>query len=377
MTKGKNTTIALVANSTWNFFNFRMNIVKAIIDRGYDVVLISPKDEYLEPLLEKFDVQHISLVNLRRKGTNPVREFLLINEFKKIYKKINPDLVIHFTIKPNIYGNYVAKKLGIKSICVVTGLGYVFLHETYFSRIAKLLYKYSFTTSDLVVFENKDDKDLFIEQGLIAADKASYVKGCGVNLDYYKPLLDSRKNNNKTIFTFIGRLMYDKGIVEFINAAEELKSSYKNVEFWLVGEIDDGNPASINNQQLIDWVESGIVKYFGQIKDIRPLIQKSDCVVLPSYREGMSRLLTEAIAMEKPVISSDTPGCKDIVDDGENGFLVPIKNSEALLEAFVKFLDLDEPERQSMGKKGRLKAINEFDDQVIANQFLSFIDSVD
>ncbi|MBK8605081.1 MAG: glycosyltransferase [Saprospiraceae bacterium] len=141
--------------------------------------------------------------------------------------------------------------------------------------------------------------------------------------------------------------------------------------------MDDGNPASINNQQLIDWVESGIVKYFGQIKDIRPLIQKSDCVVLPSYREGMSRLLTEAIAMEKPVISSDTSGCKDIVDDGENGFLVPIKNSEALLDAFVKFLDLDEPERQYMGKKGRLKAINEFDDQVIANQFLSFIDSVD
>ena len=161
MTKGKNTTIALVANSTWNFFNFRMNIVKAIIDRGYDVVLISPRDEYLEPLLEKFNVQHIPLFNLRRKGTNPVRELLLIKEFKKIYKKVNPDLIIHFTIKPNIYGNYVAKKLGIKSICVVTGLGYIFLHETYFSRIAKLLYKYSFSTSDLVVFENKDDKDLF------------------------------------------------------------------------------------------------------------------------------------------------------------------------------------------------------------------------
>lgn len=377
MTKALNTTIALVANSTWNFFNFRMNIVKAIIERGYRVVLISPKDEYLEPLLEKFEVDHIPLKHLKRKGINPAKEILLINELKQIYKRINPDLVIHFTIKPNIYGNYVAKKLGIKSICVVTGLGYVFLHETYFSRIAKLLYRYSFSKSDLVVFENKDDKDLFIELDLVPADKASYVKGCGVNLDYYKPLLEARKNNNKTIFTFIGRLMYDKGIVEFIRAAEELKFNYKNVEFWLVGEIDDGNPASINNQQLIEWVESGIVKYFGQIKDIRPLIEKSDCVVLPSYREGMSRLLTEAIAMEKPVISSDTPGCKDIVDDGENGFLVPIKNSEALLEAFVKFLELDEPQRQSMGKKGRLKAINEFDDQVIARQFLSFIDNVD
>ncbi len=368
-------TIALVANSTWNFFNFRLNIVKAMIDRGYEVVLVSPLDEYLDPLLEKFKVRHVPLVHLNRKGTNPAKELLLIREFRKIYQKIKPDLVIHFTIKPNIYGNYVAKLLGINSICVVTGLGYVFLHETYFSRLAKLLYKYSFSKSDLVVFENKDDLDLFIELNLVPPEKASYVKGCGVNLDYYKPLLDSRKNNNKTIFTFIGRLMYDKGIVEFITAAEELKSKYKNVEFWLVGEIDDGNPASINNQQLIEWVENGIVKYFGHIKDIRPLIQKSDCVVLPSYREGMSRLLTEAIAMEKPVISSDTPGCKDIVDDGENGFLVPVKNSDALVEAFIKFLNLDEPQRLSMGRKGRIKAINEFDDEVIAKQFLGFIDS--
>lgn len=375
MTTGPVRKIALVANSTWNFFNFRLNIVKAMIDSGYEVVLISPMDEYLEPLLEKFKVRHVPLVHLKRKGTNPAKELLLIREFQKIYKKVDPDLIIHFTIKPNIYGNYVAKMLGINSICVVTGLGYVFLHETYFSRLAKLLYRYSFSKSDLVVFENKDDQDLFIELDLVPAGKSSYVKGCGVNLDYYKPLLETRKNNNKTIFTFIGRLMYDKGIVEFIRAAEELKSLYKNVEFWLVGEIDDGNPASINNQQLIDWVENGIVKYFGQIKDIRPLIQKSDCVVLPSYREGMSRLLTEAIAMEKPVISSDTPGCKDIVDDGENGFLVPVKNSDALVEAFIKFLNLDEPQRLSMGKKGRQKAINEFDDEMIAKQFLGFIDS--
>lgn len=352
-----------------------MNLVKAILERDYDVVLISPEDEYLEPLLGKINVRHITLHHLKRKGTNPAKELRLLGELKRIYQAERPDLIIHFTIKPNIYGNYVAKLLNIRSICVVTGLGYVFLHETYFSRIAKQLYKYSFNRSDLVVFENKDDKDLFIEQNLVNPEKATYVKGCGVNLDYYKPLLDIKKSTNKTIFTFIGRLMYDKGIGEFITAAEELKHKYSNVEFWLVGEIDGGNPASIGNQQLIEWVENGIVKYFGHIKDIRPLIEKSDCVVLPSYREGMSRLLTEAIAMEKPVISSDTPGCKDIVDDGENGFLVPIKNADALVEAFERFLQLDEIQRRSMGRKGRQKAIAEFDDQMIARQFLSFIDS--
>lgn len=376
MTKGKNTTIALVANSTWNFFNFRMNIVKAIIDRGYDVVLISPKDEYLEPLLEKFDVQHISLVNLRRKGTNPVREFLLIDEFKKIYKKVNPDLVIHFTIKPNIYGNYVAKKLGIKSICVVTGLGYVFLHETLYNSLAKRMYQFSFKKSDLIIFENEDDRNLFIEMNICTDQKSISVKGCGVNLDYYKPLPNLKNKDEKIIFSFIARLMYDKGIVEFIEAAKKVRERNKNVEFWVAGEIDAGNPSSIKIETLHEWIEDGTIKYFGHVKDVRPIIAKSDCIVLPSYREAMARTLTEALAMEKPIISCDTSGCRAIVDDGINGYLVPVKNVEALADAMEKFQLLPEDQKQEMGQNGRQKAKDEFDDYIVTSQYLRILNQL-
>lgn len=368
--------ILLVANSTWNFYNFRMNIIDALMDREDEVVLVSPVDEYLAPLLEIKKVRHIPLKNLNRKGVNPVQEVKLYNELKEIYRVELPDLIIHFTIKPNIYGNLAAKSLDIKSICVVTGLGYVFLHDTFYNSFAKRMYQYSFKKAELIIFENEDDRNLFIEKNISAAEKSLSVKGCGVNLDYYKPLLDVKQDHSRTIFTFIGRFMVDKGILEFIDAARQISQKYSKVEFWLAGDVDSGNPASIDQTQLVNWVESGLVKYFGQVKDIRSIIQKSDCVVLPSYREGMSRLLTEAIAMERPVISSDTPGCKDIVDDGKNGYLVPVKDSAALIVAIEKFLRLNEAERNLMGRKGREKATLEFDDQKIATQFMQYIDLV-
>jgi len=368
--------ILLVANSTWNFYNFRMNIIDALIDREDEVVLVSPVDEFLAPLLEVKQVRHIPLKNLYRKGVNPVQEVKLYNELKEIYRNELPELIIHFTIKPNIYGNLAAKSLDIKSICVVTGLGYVFLHDTFYNSFAKRMYQYSFKKADLIIFENEDDRNLFIEKNISTAEKSLSVKGCGVNLDYYKPLLDVTQDHSRTIFTFIGRFMVDKGILEFIAAARQIREKYPRVEFWLAGEVDSGNPASIEQTQLVSWVESGLVKYFGQVKDVRSIIQKSDCVVLPSYREGMSRLLTEAIAMERPVISSDTPGCKDIVDDGKNGYLVPVKDSAALIQAIEKFLRLNETERNLMGRKGREKATMEFDDQKIATQFMQYIDLV-
>ena len=368
--------ILLIANSTWNFYNFRLNIIDALIEKGFEVVLISPQDEYLHALLELKRIRHIPLRQLDRKGTNPWQESKLFMELFQIYRAEKPQLVIHYTIKPNIYGNLAARALGIKSICVVTGLGYVFLHDTLYNKLAKLLYKKSFSKADLVLFENNDDRDLFVAQGLVPAHNSDYLNGCGVNPEHYKPLLEINHSGSKSIFTFIGRLMHDKGIIEFINAAKKLSSKYDNVEFWLVGEIDSGNPSSITDTMLCNWIETGIVKYFGQLKDVRPIIQKSDCVVLPSYREGMSRLLTEAISMEKPVISSDTPGCKQIVDVGRNGFLVPVRDTKALILAIEKFLKLTESERRSMGKAGRQKAMREFDDRLIAAQFVSLIDKV-
>ncbi len=368
--------VALVANSTWNFFNFRLNIIRSLKERGFEVVLISPPDQYLSHLLEEVDVRHIPLDNLNRKSVNPFGEMALYREFKRIYKNEAPDLIIHYTIKPNIYGNMAAQKLGIRSICVITGLGYVFLHDNIYNHVAKKLYKKSLHKAGLVVFENEEDKDLFVQLELVPTDKTAVVNGCGINLEYFKPIHNPEKIGSKTIFTFIARLILDKGIMEFIEAAKSVRSRYPDVEFWVAGEIDEGNPTSISHEKLYEWVESGIIKYFGHVKDVRPIIAKSDCIVLPSYREAMARTLTEALAMEKPVISCDTSGCRTIVDDGVNGFLVPVKDVDALVHAFETFKLLPNDSRSQMGKKGREKAISVFDEEIVTSQFIELIDGL-
>lgn len=368
--------IALVANSTWNFYNFRLNILKALQERGYEVILISPADQYLILLLDQLGVRHLPLKHLNRKSINPFGEMALYRELYRIYRMERPDLIIHYTIKPNVYGNVAAKRLGIRSICVVTGLGYVFLHDTIYNSIAKKLYKKSLVRSDLVVFENHEDRDLFVELKLVSEDRTAVVNGCGINLEYFKPVHNPEASNSKTVFTFIARLILDKGIVEFVEAAKAIKLRFPDVEFWVAGEIDEGNPTSISHETLYEWVESGVIKYFGHIKDVRPIIAKSDCIVLPSYREAMARTLTEALAMEKPVISCDTSGCRSVVEDGVNGYLVPVKNVDALVNAIEKFQLLPDVTREKMGKRGREKARVEFDELIVTSQYIKLIDGL-
>lgn len=242
--------------------------------------------------------------------------------------------------------------------------------------MAKRLYRKSLHKADLVVFENAEDKDLFVQLALAPAEKTSVVNGCGINLEYFKPISYPEKSSAKTIFTFIARLILDKGIMEFIEAAKSVRSRYPDVEFWVAGEIDEGNPTSISHETLYEWVESGVIKYFGHVRDVRPIIAKSDCIVLPSYREAMARTLTEALAMEKPVISCDTGGCRTIVDDGVNGYLVPVKDVDALVHAFETFKLLPEISREKMGKSGREKAISEFDEEIVTSQFIKLIDGL-
>lgn len=370
-----NKKILLVANSTWNFFNFRMNLIETLVARGYEVILLSPADQYLPALLEKINIRHIVLKHLNRKSLNPFKELSLYREFKRVYKEVSPDLVIHYTIKPNLFGNWVAKSFGIPSICIVTGLGYVFLHETSINKIIKKIYKKSLLKANLVVFENEEDRAFFVSDGYVVADRAFAVNGCGINLSHFKPTTDE-KNRNKKVFTFLARLIYDKGIMEFIEAAKSVKARYADVEFWVIGEVDQGYPTSIDPILLFDWVESGIIKYFGQVMDVRPLIAKSDCIVLPSYREGLSRTLTEAMAMEKPIITCDTSGCNVLVDDGVNGFLVPVKDFNALADTIEKFYLLPDETRHNMGKTGRIKVESEFSDVFVTTQLLQLIDGL-
>ncbi len=366
--------IAIVANSSWNVYNFRLNLLKKFKAERLEVIIIAPVDEYIAQLKKEHSDRHIPLKSLSRKSTNPSKDLMLTWELYRILAKEKPDVVINYTIKPNVFGNIAAKLAKVKSICVVTGLGYTFLKEGLIRTIANTLYKASFLFADKVIFENQDDQKLFIEKRLVKANKTLSVKGCGINTKHYKPGSDPQ--NKDLVFTFIGRLLYDKGIVEYVNAAKIVKQTYPNATFSVIGELDIENPSTISREQLVEWIEKEYIQYQGTTSDVRPFIKDSDVITLPSYREGLPKVVLEGMAMGKPIITTHTAGCRETVDHGKNGLLVPIKDAEALANAMLTMIEISPEERQSMGHQSRLMAISTFDDEHITNFYLGVIDHI-
>lgn len=351
--------IAIVSNSAWNLQHFRLPVVDALQADGHEIILIAPVDESVSALTVDKTRQFHPIKGLKRDSLNPVFNLILFFEYLRIYRKTRPDLVLHFTIKPNIFGNLAAACLKIPSVCVVTGLGYSFIHNGILQKITNLLYRFSFSFARKVLFENEDDRQLFIKNKLARPEQSDTVNGCGVDLDYFS-VNGIRPAKNKIVFTFVGRLLIDKGINEFVEAANLAKSQCPNAEFWVLGGLDPGNPAHINNASLADWVSKGVIRYLGHSADVRPILAQSHWVVLPSYREGLSRVLLESLAMSRPVITTDTAGCRQTVNEGENGLLVPTKSSEALAEAFMNCYKIDYETNRIWGENGRKKAENEF-----------------
>ena len=368
----KKKTIALVANTTWNIFNFRQNIIRKLRDEGHRVIVIAPVDEYIEYKEKYPDVEHIGLRTLNRDSTNPIRDLILILELKRKYTRLKPDLIIHYTHKPNIFGSIAAKWAGIESISIVTGLGYSFIHEGFINRITKILYKITAKYNKKIIFENKDDRQLFIDEGMVIEAKAVAVKGCGVDLSVFKPSPNGVAHK-QIVFTFIGRLLLDKGIREFAQASKILKSRNNNLKFVVIGDFDEKNPSTIEKEELLQWISDKTIDYKGFVRNVKPFIAASDCIVLPSYREGLPRIVIEAMAMAKPIITTDTPGCRETVDKGITGFLVKSRSVDDLVEGIEKFLKLQKEARISLGLEGRKKAEREFDDLKIANEIYDIV----
>ncbi len=236
-----------------------------------------------------------------------------------------------------------------------------------------MLYRFSAQYHQKFIFENIEDRELFAQLGIVSGDKAISVKGCGVDTTWYHPYPNGQVKS-KIIFTFIGRLLYDKGIREFVESARQIKAIRQDVEFWVVGELDAENPATIDKDDLVRWVDEDVVYYHGFIKDVRSIIAQSDCIVLPSYREGLPRIVIEGMSMAKPVITTLTAGCAETVDEGINGYLVNIKDIKGLTTAFNEFLSLTHDRQVEMGIAGRAKAINEFDDKRIALEIFNLVE---
>jgi glycosyltransferase involved in cell wall biosynthesis len=362
--------ICLVANTAWSMLNFRRGVIQSLISLGYDVVVLAPYDDAFEKL-EKMGCTVVDL-NMDARGINPIKDLFLIGRLYYIYKRLRPSLIVHYTIKPNIYGSLAAKAAGFPALAITTGLGYTFLNDNLVAKVARCLYKFAFKFPKEVWFLNDDDMQTFLARNLVSPQKAKLLHGEGVDTDYYAPKFEVI-HDNKVRFLLIARMLWDKGVGEYVKAAEIVKKSHPDVVFQLLGACGVANPSVIEREQVAVWEEQGIVEYLGTTQDVRPYIAQSTCVVLPSYREGIPRTLLEAAAMAKPLIATDVPGCRDVVVDGETGFICDVKNPTSLANALIKFIKMDASERLEMGNVGRDFVESKFSENLVIQQYMETI----
>ena len=362
-------TIAIVINTSWNIYNFRMGLVQALQKEGYSVVAIAPRDAYSEKL-EGLGCEYHN-IDINNKGTNPIEDAKLIWAFYTLYKSVKPDVILQYTIKPNIYGSMAAGLLEIPVISNISGLGTVFLNDSFSSKIARLLYKVALKVPQKVFYQNAHDRELFVTSKLVKESQTDLLAGSGIDTEKFKPLVNRKKTHHTVRFLFIARLLKDKGLLEYVNAAKEMHGL--SVECDILGAYYPGNPTAITELEMKQWEDTGIVSYIGVSDNVPSVIEKYDCIVLPSYREGLSRVLLEAASMAKPIITTNVPGCKEVVDDGINGYLCELKSATSLAIQMRKMLALSEEERETMGQHGRDKVIKEFDEKIVIQKYLEAI----
>ncbi len=367
--------ICIVSNTSWSIYNFRLGLMKVLKERGYEVVAIAPYDRYGK-IIEK-DFKFVRLNSLDRKAASPVKDVVLFIELLRIYKREKPSIVLHFTIKPNIYSSLACRVAGIKSISSVTGLGYSFITRSYLTLLVKFLYKISFLFTNKIIFQNEEDRSYFVDKKIIKTDKSLRTPGSGVNTRSYSPdFCKDKKKDGLINFLLIARLLWDKGIGEFIEAVKIVRKKCSNIGFQILGKIDTGNPAAIDYDIVREWENEGLIEYLGSKQDVRPYICRSDVVVLPSYREGMPRSLLEALAMGKPIITANTVGCREVINNDLNGFLVPVKDGKALAGAMIRMIDIGYQKRKEMGAEGRRMVLNSFDERIVIDRYLQAISDV-
>lgn len=366
-------TVAIVINTSWNIYNFRLGFLKSLQKDGYRIVTIAPHDDYSEKL-EALGFEYHN-ININNMGSNPFEDIKLAWDFYKIYKKVKPNILLHYTIKPNIYGTIAAWLAGVPVISNVSGLGTVFLNNNLSSKIARLLYKIALRIPSKVFFQNEDDRTLFIDSKLVDEDKTDVLPGSGIDTVKFSPIEDMKRSSSFS-FLFIARLVRDKGLVEYVDAVRILKVKYPLVKFVVLGAFYPGNPTAITQEEMTKWEQEGIVMYLGTSDDVPSVIAQADCIVLPSYREGLSRVLLEAASMARPIVTTDVSGCREVVDDGINGFLCKVKDAEDLARQMEKMLQLDQIQRIQMGEKGRDKVIKEFDEAIVIRSYKTEISNI-
>lgn len=368
--------ILLVASASRSLIVFRGDYIKSLIDTGFEVFTAAP--EYDSDTIEELKEIGATPItfNLQRTGLNPLKDLKSISELKKIISENNIDLVFPYTVKPVIYGSIAANSKKVPVISLITGLGFAFTGLTFkartLQRLNETLYKLSIRKNKRVVFQNKDDYQLFLDRNILSKDhKVGFVSGSGVNLNRF----DYRENDKTTdniSFVLVARLIKEKGIELYIEAAKVLKAKYPQAEFHVIG-APDKSPSAIKLERLNELKEKGIIVYHGRLKNVQDHLYKRDIFVLPTYyREGVPRSILEALSVGMPVITTKTPGCKETVINGENGFLIEPQNQEELIKSMEYFL-INKPKIKEMGIKSREYATKKFDVNIINNDLIAMI----
>ena len=350
--------IIMLANTDWYLYNFRLSLARELRAQGHQILLLSPPGTFQKFIQE--DGFEWMPFPISRQGVNPFREVYALIRLVHLYRQLQPDIVHHFTVKPVIYGSLAAHVLGIKRIInSITGLGHLFIDPGFITQVlqgvTKSLYRASLRDTQ-VIFENPEDRDIFIQKRLVKAEQAHLILGTGVDVKKFQP---SDKSEHTPVVLFSSRMLITKGLLEYMEAVRILKQAGLKARFALAGTTDPGNPASLSTRKIESWKESGLVEWWGWQEDMPATLAQADIFCLPSYREGVPNALLEACACGLPIVTTDVPGCRDVVTHGVNGLLVPARNAVKLAQALEILLN-DPQLRQMMGMAGRVVAINKF-----------------
>ena len=363
--------IAVVSNTCWYLFNFRLNLMLALQAAGHTVVAVAPDDVYAQRLRDagvSFEAVPIS-----GGGTHPLRELQSVLRLGAVFRRRRVGLVLSYTPKGNLYSALACIALRIAFVPNVSGLGRAFIRKSLVTQVAKLLYRVTFGRAYRVFFQNLDDMGVFVSSALVQASKAERLPGSGVDLSRFVPAPLVARTTEAPVFLLVARMLWDKGVGEYVEAARRVRALHPGACFQLLGFLDVDNPSAISRQQMDEWLAEGVVTYLGRTDDVRGFLMQADCVVLPSYREGVPRTLLEAAAMARPVITTDAPGCRDTVIDGRTGFLCRPADAQDLADKLLCFMALTPEERQAMGHRGREFVEENFDERLVIERYLTVV----
>lgn len=366
-------SVGVLVNTSWNIINFRLNLINYLMNQGYRVVVFIPDQEHKDTI-ESTGAEVIMIKKLSRKGTNPLNDFLLYKEYTRQLEEAKVDLVLGFTIKPNIYGAMACKKLSIPFLPTITGLGSAFIHQTITTRVARQLYKMAFRGLPAVFFQNPDDKEVFVQSKLVDSQQGNIIPGSGIDTQLFKKETNPTIQTTSFQYLFVGRLLRDKGVYELLEASQQLHNRGIDFVMHIVGDIDTNNPTSLTQEELTIWQSKPFLTFHGYKSDVKNMMANAHCVILPSYREGLPRVILEAMSMSLPVITNDVPGCRSLVTHGENGWLCQVKNVDDLYQKMHSMVALSEEQRNEMGEKGRQRCVQKHDVHIINDLYRQYIE---